>query len=101
MRVLKIDVKQTNVEVLYKGSNLEDLIPSPDGQRILLTYFEGDLGRSELHVCLLDIQAKTCNDFKLGVYSNGDYVRWLDNRYFVVLRNQKFYVADTTNMQVK
>jgi hypothetical protein len=96
-----LELIQTNLitgeqKVLMTQPGLFQFIASPDGQRVLVAYFEtgAEYGVGWLRACILDLKSSVCsviNDLTLAYYGN----EWIDATHLVLLSwNHQLYTYD-------
>ncbi len=96
---------QTNVfsearRVLLDRPGLFSFTFSPDGQRIAISYFEGEYGGSRRYACVLDLASGNCPQINRSLAGNPAV--WLDNHTFVLLSEERnLYRVDARTLELR
>lgn len=83
--LVRIDMVTKERQVISKNTTIFHFVLSPDGQRMILFYYDGEFLYSKPRACILDLHSFQCKDLTF------DYVRttsfWIDNDTFVISIN--------------
>lgn len=79
--LVRIDISTRQRQVIFDGTTVYHFILSPDGQRMILFYYDGEFLYSKPQACILDLQSFQCKDLTFDYVLRTSF--WIDNDTFV------------------
>lgn len=99
-RIEQINLTTGTSQVIYERQAIFNVNISPGGSQAIVSYYEGEILFSPLHMCVLLIAKGTCIELDLTIHSTFS-IHWLDeNSVTVQFGGNKLYEIDTNTQQI-
>ncbi len=99
LQIVQTNILTQNQKSLLTKVGLFTFLMSPNNDKILALYFDGEFGRSGQHACVLTLVSGTCNELNLPLAPK--VMQWIDNQTFVVLSlKRQLYLVNSSTLEM-
>jgi WD40 repeat protein len=98
-KMMWVDLSTFEATTIFEKEGLSNFALSPNNQRAIVTYFEGEYGKSRQYSCVLDLASGNCAPGDMAIGNWG--WTWVDDESYIILSRagRKFYLIDANSLE--
>ncbi|MDX2139464.1 MAG: hypothetical protein SF123_15375 [Chloroflexota bacterium] len=99
--LVRANLQTNDEEVLFEHTNIVGYSISPQGDRVVMIYWEGVFMETLIRTCVLQIATRQCSEVAMAVTNGEHSTIWLDDTTFAILSStRKVTLVDATTLQL-